>query len=90
MLWFTNKFDLIVINRSFLPHYPIIGEGLLRLAESLVPEKKVGIITQNKENLKKYLNKNERGKGVCFFLARSFSKSYSTGLAIIQSPFVKL
>jgi glycosyltransferase involved in cell wall biosynthesis len=77
MLWFTNKFDLIIINRSFLPGYPVIGESLLRLAESLTPEKKVGLITQNQANIKEYLNKSERGKGVYFFIARSFSNSSS-------------
>ena len=34
-----NPPRIVIINRSFWPVYPVIGEGLLRLAEGLAQKK---------------------------------------------------
>jgi len=36
-----ERYDFLIINRSFWPIYPVIGEGLLRLAEKLASTKKL-------------------------------------------------
>ena len=72
-----NRYDLVIINRSFWPIYPVIGEGLLRLAESIAPIKKVAIITQDHSNINRHLKESGRGVGVKFFLTWAFSNSSS-------------
>ena len=52
-----KRYDLVIINRSFWPIYPVLGEGLLRLAESLASSKKVAVIIQDHENIKKHLKR---------------------------------
>ena len=47
------RYDFLIINRSFWPIYPVIGEGLLRLAEELAFTKKVGVILQDHVGIKK-------------------------------------
>ena len=74
-----RRYDLVIINRSFWPIYPVIGEGLLRLAENLAPFKKVAVIMQDHENIKKNLKKFNRGHGVKFFPGWAFTNS-SSGL----------
>ena len=71
------RFDFVIINRSFWPIYPVIGEGLMRLAESLVPTRKVAVITQDHSNINKSLKKFKRGIGVKFFLGWAISNSSS-------------
>ena len=71
------RFDFVIINRSFWPIYPVIGEGLMRLAESLVPMRKVAVITQDHSNINKSLKKFKRGIGVKFFLGWAISNSSS-------------
>ncbi len=71
------RYDLLIINRSFWPKYPVPGEGLLRLAEKLAPIKKVGVVTQYRANLRKNLAKYNRGHGVNFFPFWSASDSSS-------------
>ena len=74
-----RRYDLVIINRSFWPIYPVIGEGLLRLAENLAPFKKVAVIMQDHENIKKNLKKFNRGHGVKFFPGWALTNS-SSGL----------
>ena len=62
-----DRYDLVIINRSFWPIYPVIGEALLRLAESVDKSKKVAVITQDHSNIKKHLKKSKRGMKVSFF-----------------------
>jgi len=73
-----RRYDLVIINRSFWPIYPVIGEGLLRLAENLAPLKKIAVIMQDHENIKKNLKKFNRGYGVQFFPGWAFSNSSSS------------
>lgn len=84
-------YDLVIINRSFWPIYPVIGEGLLRLAESLAKNKKIAVITQNHSDIKKNLVKFNRGFGVKFFLAWALSDSSSNFISrVIDSLFFSL
>ena len=72
-----KRYDLVIINRSFWPVYPVIGEALLRLAENLSHTKKVAIIMQDHDNIKKHLKNSSRGFGIKFFPAKAFSNSSS-------------
>ena len=83
------RYDLVIINRSFWPIYPVIGEALLRLAESLSVNQKVGVIAQNQtKNIKQNLKKLKRGIGIKFFTTKAFSNSSSNLLKrILDSLF---
>lgn len=74
-----KRYDFVIINRSFWPIYPVIGEGLLRLAESLaVDKKKVAVIVQDQlKNIKNNLKDSNRGIGIKFFTTWAFSISSS-------------
>jgi len=74
----VSNYDLAIINRSFWPVYPVIGEGLLRVAETLATSKKVAVITQDHTNINKNLKEFKRGLGVNFFLVKAFSNSSSS------------
>ena len=76
-----DRYDLLIVNRSFWPVYPVIGEGLLRVAESLAFSKKVAVVLQDHTNINKNLKEFKRGVGVNFFPIRAFSNS-SSGLVI--------
>ena len=76
-----DRYDLLIVNRSFWPVYPVIGEGLLRVAESLAFSKKVAVVLQDHTNINKNLKEFKRGAGVNFFPIRAFSNS-SSGLVI--------
>ena len=73
-----DRYDLIIVNRSFWPSSPVIGEGLLRVAESFAFSKKVAIILQNHKDINKHLKKFKRGAEINFFPARAFSNSSSS------------
>ena len=73
-----KRYDLLIVNRSFWPVYPIIGEGLLRVAESFASLKSTAVILQDHANIKKNLKELDRGNGVSFFPARALSNSSST------------
>ena len=73
-----NRYDLLIVNRSFWPVYPVIGEGLLRVAESFASSKKVAVILQDHANINKHLKEFKRGAGVNFFSIRAFSNSSSS------------
>ena len=73
-----NRYDLVIINRSFWPIYPVIGEGLLRVAEDFASSKKVAVILQDHANINKHLKEFKRGAGVNFFPIRAFSNSSSS------------
>ena len=72
-----KRYDLVIINRSFWPIYPVIGEALLRLAENISRSKKVAIVMQDHDNIKNHL-KNKRGLGIKFFPGKAFSNSSSS------------
>lgn len=84
-----SRFDLIIINRSFWPIYPVVGEALLSLAEKLVVnKKKVAVVAQNQlKNIKSNLKESNRGIGVKFFTTWAFSVSSSNLLKRILDSF---
>ena len=73
-----KRYDLVIINRSFWPVYPVIGEALLRLAENISHSKKVAIVVQDHDNIRNHLKKNKRGLGIKFFPGKAFSNSSSS------------
>lgn len=82
------KYDLIIINRSFWPIYPVIGESLLQLAEGLSLEKKVGVIFQDHSKFRKKLKSADRANKVNFFPIWAGSNSSSNILVrILDSIF---
>ena len=77
-MW-LKKYDFAIINRSFWPNNQIIGESLLQLGENLIKENQsVVIITQYKDDLKKYAKKHNRGPGIFFYTCKSRSDSSSS------------
>lgn len=76
-----DRYDLLIVNKSFWPVYPVIGEGLLRIAESFASKKKVAVILQDGANINKSLKEFKRGADVNFFPIHLFSNS-SSGLVI--------
>ena len=82
-----KRYDLVIINRSFWPVYPVIGEALLRLAENISHSKKVAIVIQDHDNIRNHLKKNKRGRGIKFFLGKAFSNSSSSLLIRILDAF---
>jgi glycosyltransferase involved in cell wall biosynthesis len=74
----VKRYDLVIINRSFWPVYPVIGEGLLKVAEKLAGSKKISVVLQDHDNIKQNLKKFNRGAGVDFFSIAAFSNSSSS------------
>ena len=73
-----DRYDLLIVNRSFWPVYPVLGEGLLRVAEGFASSKKVAVILQNHTDINKHLKEFKRGEGVNFFPIQAFSNSSSS------------
>ena len=71
------RYDLLIINRSFWPIYPVIGESLLQLAENLAFSKKIAVVNQDHVGIKEKLKNQNRGVGVSFFPAWALSNSSS-------------
>ncbi|QEW05936.1 glycosyltransferase [Nitrincola iocasae] len=72
---------LAIINRSFWPVYPVIGEALLRFAEQTVSSgNSVTVIMQDHADIRKKLAEAERGKGVRFYPAKAWTNSASSVL----------
>ena len=70
--------SLAIINRSFWPVYPVIGEALLRLAEQTAKKGvKVSVILQDASDIKAKLNKAKRGQNVKFYPLRALTSSSS-------------
>ena len=68
---------LTIINRSFWPIYPVIGEALMRLAEQQANDYEVSVILQDHADIRSQLQKHARGEGVNFFPCKAFSNSGS-------------
>ena len=67
-----------VINRSFWPVYPVIGEALLRFAEGAANQgHSVSVIMQDHAGIKGKLAESGRGEGVRFYPAIAFTTSAS-------------
>lgn len=72
-----HRSDLAIINRSFWPIYPVIGEALLRFAESTAQDLDVAVIMQDHADIRARLHEEQRGKGVSFYPCRAFTTSAS-------------
>lgn len=73
-----KRLDLAIINRSFWPVYPVIGEALMRFAEQQAKKRKVGVILQDHVDIRAQLLKHQRGEHVNFYPAHAFSVSGSS------------
>lgn len=59
---------IAIINRSFWPVYPVVGEGMLRFAEkAALNNHAVSIILQDHVGIKSKLLESQRGKGIAFY-----------------------
>lgn len=72
-----KKEKIIIINRSFWPVYPVIGEALLRFAERKASTMDVSVILQDHAGINQQLAKHNRGQGVKFFPCKAWSISGS-------------
>ncbi|MEL4482929.1 glycosyltransferase [Shewanella algae] len=73
-----KRLDLAIINRSFWPVYPVIGEALMRFAEQQSHAQSVAVILQDHADIKTHLKREERGQGVQFFPCHALSVSGSS------------
>jgi len=74
----SKRLDLVIINRSFWPIYPVIGEALMRFAEQHAQMHSIGVILQDHVDIKKHLACEQRGDKVGFYPCRAFSVSGSS------------
>lgn len=72
-----RKEKLLIINRSFWPIYPVIGEALLRFAERQAEDCEVGVVLQDHAGIRQKLVEHNRGQGVKFFPCKAWSISGS-------------
>ena len=77
----SGRRDIAIINRSFWPIYPVIGEALLRFAEKLSVSHSVSVVLQDHAGIRKHLAEKGRGEGVEFFPGKAWSTSSSGILA---------
>lgn len=69
---------LMIINRSFWPRYPIIGEALLHFAEIAHSKKfDVYVVIQDPGVLRDSLSRHARGTGLKFMVLRALTSSSS-------------
>lgn len=70
---------LLIINRSFWPIYPVIGEALLQLAERKARDgADVNVVLQDHAGIRQQLELHQRGQGVRFFPCKAWSISGSS------------
>ncbi|HET8800793.1 MAG TPA: glycosyltransferase [Marinobacter sp.] len=72
-----RRSDLAIINRSFWPVYPVIGEALLRFAESAAAQRRVSVIMQDHAGIRSQLARHGRGEGVDFYPCKAWTTSAS-------------
>jgi len=72
-----RRSDLAIINRSFWPVYPVIGEALLRFAESAAAQRSVSVIMQDHTGIRSQLARHGRGEGVDFYPCKAWTTSAS-------------
>lgn len=73
-----KRADLAIINRSFWPIYPVIGEALLQFAEKKAENKKVCVILQDHAGIRSKLAEHNRGEGVSFYSCKAWTVSSSS------------
>lgn len=71
------KMKLAIINRSFWPIYPVIGEALLRFAEKQAEFADVSVVLQDHAGIRSQLAKHRRGQRVNFYPCKAWSVSGS-------------
>lgn len=76
-----NNCKLAIVNRSFWPVYPVIGEALLRFAEKAADNTDVSIIMQDHADIRARLVEEDRGRGVRFYPAKAWTTSSSSVFA---------
>lgn len=70
--------NVAIINRSFWPVYPVIGEALLRFAESSVLRGHyISVITQDHVGIRSKLADDCRGEGINLYAAKALTTSAS-------------
>lgn len=73
-----KSMKVAIINRSFWPVYPVIGEALLRFAEGAAKQGySVSVIMQDHAGIKEKLAEAGRGAGVRFYPAKALTTSAS-------------
>lgn len=71
--------SIAIINRSFWPVYPVIGEALLRVAEEFVSEgHTVSVILRDSADITTSLDRARRGEGIFFYTSKAWSTSASS------------
>lgn len=73
-----SREKLLIINRSFWPIYPVIGEALMRFAEREVVNREVAVVLQDHAGIRQQLERQQRGKGVHFYPCKAWTVSGST------------
>ena len=69
---------IMIINRSFWPLYPVLGEALLQVAEKFANEgHSVSVVVQDRVKVKTVVGKLNRGQGVNFYPIRALTTSAS-------------
>ena len=79
-----------VINRSFWPVYPVIGEALLRFTEETAQGHTVSVVMQGHSGIKDKLVEASRGEGVQFYPVKAFTTSASISLRVFEAVFFML
>ncbi|MGB0732986.1 MAG: glycosyltransferase [Pontibacterium sp.] len=70
---------IAIVNRSFWPIYPVIGEALLQLSEKLAKDgHDVSVIMQDHVNIRQKLKEANRGSNVSFYPAKALTTSSSS------------
>lgn len=69
---------LLIVNRSFWPIYPVIGEALLRFAEQNAAKHEIGIVLQDHADIRHQLSLHKRGEGVKFYPCKAWTVSGSS------------
>jgi len=72
-----SRCDLLIINRSFWPNYPALGEALLSFSESFDSEKKIEVLFQSKSSIYPNLTRHTGGGFSKFNRVFLFSSSAS-------------
>lgn len=73
----SGRSDLAIINRSFWPIYPVIGEALMQLAETVSEQSNVTVIMQDHVGIRGKLREAGRGRNVRFLPCKAWSSSAS-------------
>lgn len=74
----SRREKLLIINRSFWPVYPVIGEALMRFAEREAARHEVAVVLQDHVGIRQKLEQLQRGKGVHFYPCKAWTVSGST------------